>query len=480
MKKKYITIMVILFISFVTLTLIFSLSKENEGTLNVLNIKGSSLPSYQHYIDIKLDSNTSPSDFINNYNLILDEPGYDVSFPAPKKALITNSNVRIYLPVLQDYNNYKITFRKQFFKLNSNSISAPLVDKAEDCFAYKEKVHNCMNRYFHNKVNLEDGVENSLNELNSLVASDGTLSVTCHSWAHAIGEASAWLYKDWERSMQYSNNICSFGYYHGVQESLAGMLSNEELAKTISGYCKVFNTDVDVSECAHGLGHMLYWRSGGDFNLSSKLCSSVAIINGTDYNEISKTMLSSCSSGVAMSYGVEYEKQYVLLGKTPYSTPDTKNPFMLCGTIENKYVRAGCYITIHFSNTQSRVTMQKVGDQCLTLKDPLALSYCLTGYAKDYGRYLDVPYTEILDKCLSSSDKEAVWNCSQGLAYIRTMYTGKIGTVIQICKYLESQKFDKNQFDTNCNQLKSSEETWLSLSKLPKNITTSNVDGITS
>ena len=428
-------------------------TKPETLKLIALNVANNTLPSYQHYIDFKLPDSKLAQGFAENYTLALDENGVSVNFSPAKPSTINNQTVRVYLPVLQPYNNYIIKYQNYSYNIKYTSSSYTPVTKASQCILLEKNPSNCLNAYFHSKVLSEKGVAKSLTELNQLIESDKNLLMQCHAWAHSIGEAAGWYYKNWQDAIKYAKNSCNFGYYHGVQEGLAEIISTKQLKQDLDSICSVFVLEMIVIDCAHGLGHLAYWRTGGDLNSSMELCETIKKNEKSGFDS-----MISCSAGVIMNWSIDYQLELTAENKTNFVQPVLSDPFKLCAQFTNTYIQAGCYNYIHFAQTQDKEVLSKVVDQCITLKDTTTLSWCLLGYARDYGHFPSVKSKEIIDKCSLSNNTDGIWSCAQGIVYVKVITTGKPGMADEVCNYLKLLKFDPVNYTENCASIKAMEQ----------------------
>ena len=429
-----------------------STEKPKSIKLIALNVADNTLPSYQHFIDFKLPNSQLAQGFAKNYTLALDEKGVEVNFSPAKAATINNQVVRVFLPVLQPYNNYIIKYENYSYKIKNTSSEHTPVTKASQCLLLDKNPSNCLNSYFHSKVLSEKGVVNSLTELNQLVESDNELLMECHAWAHSIGEAAGWYYKNWQDAIKYAKNSCNFGYYHGVQEGLAEIISTEQLKRDLDSICSVFVLEMIVIDCAHGLGHLAYWRTGGDLKSSMELCETIKKNDKSGFDS-----MVSCSAGVIMNWSIDYQLESTSKVKSNFVQPVLADPFKLCAQFSNIYIQAGCYNYIHFAQTQDKETLSKVIDQCLTLKDTVTLSWCVLGYARDYGHFPTVSPKEIMDKCLLTKNIDAIWGCAQGIVYVKVITTAKVGAANEVCDYLKTINFDPANYQEYCSGIKAME-----------------------
>jgi hypothetical protein len=81
----------------------------------------------------------------------------------------------------------------------------------------------------------------------------------CHQLAHVIGRAAGKKYGDVSKAYAEGDNWCWSGFYHGVMESIAGVLGTEKVLSDINAICSGVRKESEYSfyhyNCVHGLGH---------------------------------------------------------------------------------------------------------------------------------------------------------------------------------------------------------------------------------
>ena len=438
-----------------------SSSKSYSKELKVLDVKNNKLPSYQHRIDIRLESESQAKDFMGSYKVSVEVPGLDVVIKEAKAPEIIRKasksvDVRIFLPVMQEYNNYIITYKDYSFELKNVGKSRSEAITSRECFALNANADSCLRDYFHKKVIREKSPVGALDEINTLVKEDKGNLNKCHSWAHAAGEAAGWVYKDWAKAIQFAKNSCNFGYYHGVQEGLAAVVSTPEMGEKLNNICNVFILDMMIVDCAHGLGHLAYWRTGGDYFESMKLCDGLRESKGVESDN-----MVSCAAGVTMNWAIDYQSEATASGKHIFTKPAVSEPFSVCREIEGKngvYLRAGCYNYIHFTEVENKEVLSKIIEKCRRLTESVSEVWCTLGYARDYGHFPEVSVEEVLNECMKSSNKDAIWTCGQGIVYVKIITTNKAGSAERVCRYFKAKNFDSSNYEKNCKLIKEMEE----------------------
>lgn len=109
----------------------------------------------------------------------------------------------------------------------------------------------------------EGGPTLALAHLDRLVARDTTLRISRHSYAHAVGRYA--VQRDWDpRVFAACTPRFESGCYHGVIESYVThlpRLSLDQLASLCDSISGASLSGVPRRECAHGLGHGLWFRA---------------------------------------------------------------------------------------------------------------------------------------------------------------------------------------------------------------------------
>lgn len=114
----------------------------------------------------------------------------------------------------------------------------------------------------------------------------GIISNVCHNYAHLIGRASSNRFKDDYSSLLLAGEeICAWGYFHGVTEELTSG-EGENLGERIRLFCEGGSEIVQTPsnpplenrkfQCYHGVGHTLIVDADYQLDEALKKCEDIA------------------------------------------------------------------------------------------------------------------------------------------------------------------------------------------------------------
>ncbi len=192
------------------------------------------------------------------------------------------------------------------------------------------------------------GTQHAYKALKGLYRSDSSISDVCHSLTHEIG---GFAYEQFQKNgaIDVSKDfaMCSYGFYHGFMERLAGEPDAAEYAKQfcvlVDEKMKAITPDANL-QCYHGIGHGFVnnhdpatW--GSDEKLIAPalaLCERVS----TTISEISR-----CATGVFNGIATFYNDGLYNLVVNP------KDPLWIC-RIQKKEYQDACYISLNIALLQ--------------------------------------------------------------------------------------------------------------------------------
>jgi hypothetical protein len=81
----------------------------------------------------------------------------------------------------------------------------------------------------------------------------------CHFLTHAIGQASAVKYKTFAETNAHADEYCSYGYHHGMYETLVATMGKDVFIKNVNTFCESVpgkeRRSFEYFTCIHGIGH---------------------------------------------------------------------------------------------------------------------------------------------------------------------------------------------------------------------------------
>lgn len=175
----------------------------------------------------------------------------------------------------------------------------------------------------------EHGVRKLMTEL--LAQSGGGSAFDCHQFAHRIGR-NAYLTRG-SNAFRECDGSCHSGCYHGAMEEFLNKEGTADLSAKVQEICTAYDTQYDVFECLHGVGHGVLAYLDYDMPGALEQCDQLV-------NEYSQ---SSCMGGVFM--------ENVLTGqglgadKAEHETKwVSKDPHFPCNAIDQReIVQLQCY-----------------------------------------------------------------------------------------------------------------------------------------
>jgi hypothetical protein len=457
-NNKYLAIFMALIFIITSLTALhFNGYLGSTGKVKVLKVEGLDknkvLSKFTH--ELKLNVRGSRNDMItfgNSLQITVNEPGLDVIMPLSDKVTLNKNVLTIPLPILQA-GSFKLIGKDNFTYDFYTSLEAfhPIAHSSHDCLS-TEDVGGCMAVYFHRKVFKDKNARPALTELLKLTEDYPQTLDLCHNWSHAIGEASAWYNGSWEKAMANVFDVCHFGYYHGVQEGLAAVMETNVLKTNMLTMCNQFKAGQTYGDCAHGLGHVAYWRAGGNYKRATDICRILLTLPDPD-----KYLAIACMTGITMSWSDDYLEDRREYGTPIHMYPKLQDTFDLCKNLDNRYLRAGCY---EYINPTQMHTMEELMNQipkCNALTDTLELKWCWLGFARDAAWQSTIPVSKMVELCQMAKTKEAMWGCFDNTVHSKTVTTHKHGTAKTICQLLP-KSVDPLVYPGRCQSLQDLED----------------------
>lgn len=426
------------------------------GPVSVTKVEGIDkdgvLPKFVHDIVLTVEGSPSNIDkFMKEITVVVNEPGIDVVMPLSDDARLDGNKLTIPLPVLQA-GSYKLVSGSYTFPFfTSKEASIELGATADDCFKAKEP-NACMSVYFHRKVFRDADARPALQELLDLTERVPETLYACHEWSHAIGEAAAWKFRTFKKAMENTFDVCHFGFYHGVQEGIASVMTTEELIAALPVQCDQFTAGQTHGDCAHGLGHVTYWRAGGDYMRAVDLCATLLKLPDPD-----KYLAIACVTGVTMSWADDYNLDRQTYGKPIHMKPVFEDTFDLCKSLSERHLRAGCYEYINPTQMQTPEELLAQAPKCNALADDIESKWCWLGFARDAAWQPSWSVAKMVEICSSARMTEFMWGCFDNTVHSKTVTTHKRGTAAEICRLLP-RSIDPDIFDSRCQSLQNLED----------------------
>jgi len=178
----------------------------------------------------------------------------------------------------------------------ASDVSAP--DPCSAVAIWEDRVR-CMSAHMRD-VLVANGVAAAVDRLEFLASRPGGRWATdCHEIAHYLGQIAWKETADVGRLLDAGTLSCSFGYFHGLLESM-GTYSDDvsfpatslALCAGLGGRFAVAEEDGSVRECAHGIGHAAMWRHNEDLTAARPVCAALP----------EESWREECDSGAVMSW----------------------------------------------------------------------------------------------------------------------------------------------------------------------------------
>ena len=402
--KKYKILTSLFTIVILILCVIAIFPKKNKSETSVVNIKPNEILAIAPSNLIL--SKAKPSDVIT---LKYSSNGFS-------KTLTLNLTKEIEgkqyfnLPLLPvgDFEVYTNGIKNLGFKINYY----PDKNDIETCYSLRADQNlemKCYKQFFLSNVSDRESVLKSLADL-LIVANKEGEGFTCHIYAHYIGESSVFVFDSLEKAITNPFVECEKGYIHGALKSYVDVMSLDELKKVLPSICNQFPEG--ISDCIHGLGHNLYFKSVNDVQ--------EAFSNCLIYDN--KLWANECAAGVSMSLGWDMLDKEPDLVKT---NPDFVNE--TCSKTDNK-IKDGCYrfIMLVYNNLANDPQLaDKLYSVCEDLKGD-SLNYCASASSAEYAVIgKEVNRNDIVNYCLRFGKSDVFKDCITGAIFKRFISDGE-------------------------------------------------------
>lgn len=213
----------------------------------------------------------------------------------------------------------------------------------DQCLSKGETKEACWKKLILDELE-KHGVEASMETVARIYAQDPSFGPSCHSFGHLLGQETYTLFKtgkDFEISPQTS--FCSYGFFHGFMEKLAGETGDFSQARDFCTYAdkQISQNSPDATlQCFHGIGHgwvnvhdrpELWGSEAKIIKTSLDLCAKVS----TEASELSR-----CATGV-------FNGIADISGQGLYGLKlDAADPLAVCRRQEEKFKDA-CYLSFN-------------------------------------------------------------------------------------------------------------------------------------
>ena len=206
----------------------------------------------------------------------------------------------------------------------------------------------------------------------------------CHRLTHEVGRAAFLKYRNLVKTFVYREQVCGFGYVHGVLSEYVKSAPNS--LKAIETTCQNYSERREELECYHAMGHALMIQSGNNLPQSIKMCEKYT-------GDIERA---SCGLGVFMenfSSDDDHPSQYLAKDDSFYPCNE-----------QTELHKPGCYkmIPLHY--------LRKHGDDysgilrwCLSAEQRYQ-PWCTRGVALEVVQFL--PMYEMEQVCYAGNDSQ--------------------------------------------------------------------------
>lgn len=208
---------------------------------------------------------------------------------------------------------------------------------------------------FHDEmINLvkEENPTKAFERIKEAIKTDDVVLKNCHMMVHEIGHISFDKYKDFNKTMEYNDDICDSGYIHGVMEKY--FLTVTDVYKTINTVCKDQEETVFTkSKCYHGVGHGIMYFTHDDLPKALSICKS--------FNDESKS--ENCRNGVFMENFSTHHKEQLS------KFLDQDHPIFPCLNLEQEdkylcyYYVPSYYLSLHPQDYKGMFEMCKESEK---------------------------------------------------------------------------------------------------------------------
>jgi hypothetical protein len=256
----------------------------------------------------------------------------------------------------------------------------------------------------------------SLTELRKNIETDKALLRSCHAITHELGWEAYKKYEDFDKAMEYLDEVCNTGYMHGVIEvKFAGSSDiNADLKTVCVGH--------DEGRCMHGVGHGVMFYSTNDLPKSLSMCESFDLLSSEQY----------CAEGVFMENFSTDQK----LHPSKYLSED--NFFYPCGEQKVRY-KYSCYYYAPLFYLAHEHTYPEAIQWCNEAEANF-INNCIRGVAAVVTKQ-NIGEPKLIEAICNSADPKRVASCIDGMIGIYLNHYNSLDKALQICDTLiESNK----------------------------------------
>ena len=341
-------------------------------------------------------------------------------------------NVALLTPPILDIGHYNIEFLGKDLEFSIGRDERYVNMSIAKCVSLeiKKESFRCLQNYFQDKVINEKTSIASINELTEAGQENVLLRGTdCHMWAHVIGYTQAMQSSDdYKKGFSSGSNSCQSGYVHGLVEGYAVIGDKEALKEMLPIFCQKYDPSFQANQgaCLHSLGHMTWFRSGGDLNTALELCKFAGDKLAGTY-----TAKGFCASGVAMNWAYAYlagnpeEKLELSYGK--------KEPTDVCKDLKDLDLREGCYGFITAVWGESMEGLNHMADICNSLSARDSKSCWLNlGSVQSLQSFSEEK--NAIRFCFKAKTNVAFWLCQNNVVEEFTHIQFKSGTAEAVCR----------------------------------------------
>lgn len=348
----------------------------------------------------------------------------DLGYPMASYK-IEGESIKYKLPILEPgYYIFDFNVKTIPFSIGVNNIKR--VDKAVDCLN-EEKESRCLSIYFREKALKIGRAKPILDEMFKLTEDYPETLYLCHNYSHSVGQVAAFIYETYDEAVKDGFDVCHFGYYHGVMESFSSIFTTEELKANFAILCDKYAIGMNRGDCTHGLGHIAWWRTGGDFDEGVKICqlASEKVTIGFFRD------MDSCVTGIAM----EWSNAYLAAPKVikDKMTEGLDDPAMICKRIEDDKLASGCWEFIGPVWGGSDKNINHMIKICESL-DGVENEGCWLGLGRDNAFRPEVTAKSAVETCLTAKLTSAMWLCQSNVVHSKTVTTRIPGTAKLVCE----------------------------------------------
>ncbi len=256
----------------------------------------------------------------------------------------------------------------------------------------------------------------------------------CHEVAHLAGYYFSRINPDVDVARRAMLLGCNDGFAHGVLEALAVFTSDTGFVETTNEICESFEDQAYRRTCAHGVGHAMLWRTGGDLMETWDLCGTIRDERSDDMDvlfnrfKLTDTRYSSraeCKSASIMEWSDRWRFEQ-FAGTSTVLSPVLEEPMDICipgpGSVDldEEMFQVGCYLGTNFRTRNPEKAAARCNEvapypvSCFAaLGDNLAQ---FAPYGIGEREYFELART-IGQACTTAIEEAASFACARHLSY---------------------------------------------------------------